>query len=74
MARQPCGCPDGVGCVESAAPSDAMAVAVLRAAAEALSLQARHGDGPRAVGRDKDLQLRSASPSRANDSEADATA
>ena len=29
---------------------------------EALSLQARHGDGPRAVGRHQDLQLRSAPP------------
>ena len=33
-----------------------------RAAAEALSLQARHGDGPRAMGGDQDVQLRSAPP------------
>ena len=31
-------------------------------AAEALSLQARHGDGPRSMGRRQDLQLRSAPP------------
>ena len=37
-------------------------VAVLRAAAKALSLQARHGDRARAVGRHQDLQLRSAPP------------
>ena len=40
-------------------------VAVFRAAAEALSLQARHGDGPRAVGFHQDLQLRSATPAYA---------
>ena len=47
-------------------------VAVFRAAAEALSLQARHGDGSLAVGRHQDLQLRSAPPTSADDSAADA--
>ena len=45
-----------------------------KAAAEALSLQARHGDGPRAVGSHQDLQLRSAPPTRADDSSADVAA
>ena len=35
-------------------------MAVLRAAAKAVSLQARHGDGPRSVGSHQDLQLRAA--------------
>ena len=49
-------------------------IAVFRAAAEALPLQARHGDSACAVGRDQDLQLRSAPPTRADDSAADAAA
>ena len=49
-------------------------MALFQAVAEALSLQARHGDGPRAVGRHQDLQLRSAPPTRADDSAADAAA
>ena len=43
-------------------------VAVFRAGAEALPLQARHGDGACAVGRHQDLPLRSAPPTRADDS------
>ena len=49
-------------------------VAVLRAAAKALPLQAQHCDGARAVGSHQDLSLRFTPPARADDPAADAAA